>query len=104
MEQSTNDMLTGSDVSGAHSRIDDSVELHEGKGMNAAGLFAAKSVGKSSSSKPEGFGPAALQPPPNGGRVAWTQCADTFCLWFAAWGLVNSFGTRPWGCHLKTIR
>lgn len=31
-------------------------------------------------------------PPPNGGFVAWLQCANTFCLWFAAWGLVNSFG------------
>ncbi|KAK5119243.1 hypothetical protein LTR85_007857 [Meristemomyces frigidus] len=31
-------------------------------------------------------------PPADGGLVAWTQCANTFCLWFAAWGLVNSFG------------
>jgi len=26
------------------------------------------------------------------GALPWLQCANTFCLWFAAWGLVNSFG------------
>ena len=36
--------------------------------------------------------PVTLPPPPNGGTVAWVQCGGTFCLWFAAWGLVNSFG------------
>ena len=36
----------------------------------------------------------APPPPPNGGSLAWTQCAGIFCLWFAAWGLVNSFGRR----------
>ncbi|EMD00408.1 hypothetical protein BAUCODRAFT_118181 [Baudoinia panamericana UAMH 10762] len=29
---------------------------------------------------------------PEGGFQAWLQCANTFCLWFAARGLVNSFG------------
>jgi len=34
-------------------------------------------------------------PPPNGGTTAWVQCFDVFLLWFASWGLVNSFGTLP---------
>ena len=52
---------------------------------------------------------ALLSQPPNGGRLAWTQCACTFCLWFAAWGLVNSFGkhscerTGQICTHLTTI-
>ncbi|TKA69549.1 hypothetical protein B0A55_06559 [Friedmanniomyces simplex] len=29
---------------------------------------------------------------PDGGFQAWLQCANMFCLWFTAWGLVNSFG------------
>jgi len=33
-------------------------------------------------------------PPPDGGFNAWLQCANMFCLWFSAWGLVNSFGAR----------
>lgn len=30
--------------------------------------------------------------PPDGGFEAWKQCANVFLLWFASWGLVNSFG------------
>ena len=30
--------------------------------------------------------------PPDGDRKGWIQCAASFCLWFVAWGMVNSFG------------
>lgn len=39
--------------------------------------------------------PSPPPPPPNGGFNAWLQCANMFCLWFSAWGLVNSFGALP---------
>ena len=36
--------------------------------------------------------PPAPPPPPDGGTLAWMQVAGSWCLWFAPWGLVNSFG------------
>ena len=34
------------------------------------------------------------QPPaaPDGGLIAWVQCAGSFALVFNSWGIVNSFG------------
>ena len=29
---------------------------------------------------------------PNGGVVAWVQCAGSFFLFFNCWGVVNTFG------------
>ena len=29
---------------------------------------------------------------PNGGLVAWLQCAGSFCLFLNCWGVVNAFG------------
>lgn len=29
---------------------------------------------------------------PNGGFVAWLQCASSFALFMASWGIVSSFG------------
>ena len=29
---------------------------------------------------------------PNGGVVAWVQCAGSFILFFNCWGVVNTFG------------
>lgn len=33
-----------------------------------------------------------LEPPPNGGLLAWLQVAGSFFLFFNCWGTVNSFG------------
>lgn len=30
--------------------------------------------------------------PPNGGVVAWIQCAGSFFLFFNCWGVVNTYG------------
>ena len=39
-------------------------------------------------------GPRERGPPPvpDGGFVAWLQCAAGFCIFFNTWGLLNSFG------------
>jgi hypothetical protein len=36
--------------------------------------------------------PPELSPPPDGGFVAWLQCAAGFCVFFNTWGLLTSFG------------
>ncbi|RDW72191.1 hypothetical protein BP5796_08225 [Coleophoma crateriformis] len=33
-----------------------------------------------------------IEPPPDGGLVAWTQCAMTTMIIFNTWGYINSFG------------
>ena len=37
-------------------------------------------------------GPPPVQPPPDGGLLAWLQVAGGFCLAFNTWGLLNTFG------------
>lgn len=32
---------------------------------------------------------------PNGGLLAWLQCAGSFFLFFNCWGVVNAFGELP---------
>ncbi|OAQ66819.1 monocarboxylate permease [Pochonia chlamydosporia 170] len=41
---------------------------------------------------PPAPGPPAIAPPPNGGRVAWTQVLCGFCLFFNTFGILTSFG------------
>jgi len=36
--------------------------------------------------------PEPLEPPPDGGKSAWIQCAMTWLVVFNTWGYVNSFG------------
>ena len=47
-------------------------------------------LGVNSTQEPEKRGLLVV---PDGGLMAWLQCAAGFCIFFNTWGLLNSFGT-----------
>lgn len=81
----------------------DDVEMSDARHTSDDSLTSGQPAGENipngrQNTKPTTGPPSA----PNGGVVAWTQCANTFCLWFAAWGLVNSFGATS-SAKLKSV-
>jgi hypothetical protein len=50
-------------------------------------------LGNTSTAGREKNQPQAVDPIPDGGLIAWLQCASSFCLFFNCWGIVNTFGT-----------
>ncbi|PQE24036.1 MFS monocarboxylate transporter protein [Rutstroemia sp. NJR-2017a BVV2] len=54
-------------------------------------------LGNSSTAGREKKQPQAVDPIPDGGLIAWLQCASSFCLFFNCWGIVNTFEYQSYG-------
>lgn len=77
-------------IRGAPSIDEKDIDLENGNNKNAKAILTKVTsqitrVITTSSNKP-------IEPPPDGGVVAWTQCAMTTLIIFNTWGYINSFG------------